>query len=360
MGDLFPPRRTKLRRYFRPPMFFATLVLASFLRLRALGHDSLWLDEAVSWSQSRYDLWHLIETTASDNYPPLHNLVLFAMIHAFGDSEVVLRLPSAIFGVANVAAIYWLGIILNDRPAGLLAALLLAVSAFHIWYSQEARMYALLALSATLFVATSVRYIQLPTPYNTIGSAAAGLALLYSHPYGALTWVCIAVAVLAIILVAPEGIHASGSQWLIVQGLGAAAFLPWAFILLQRAKLVADTGFWLPEPSWTFVVRELSSLISDTRLAVLLLVGSLAAILPQATKFKWANQSVINLVSRIGLLFVWLIKPFFLGLGASFLLLCSVGLTTQRTKAASRGALILIKSIFQRPPTNWANSIFFF
>jgi uncharacterized membrane protein len=122
--------------------------------------------------------------------------------------------------VANVAAIYWLGAILNNRPAGLLAALLLALSEFHIWYSQEARAYALLALSATLFAIASLRYLQRPTFTCAFWAALSGTFLLYSHAYGTLTWFSIAAAILAIILMAPAGSLATGSHWLLIQALG--------------------------------------------------------------------------------------------------------------------------------------------
>ena len=104
----------------------------AWLRFHNLGADSLWLDEAVSWQQSKDSLADLISRTAQDNYPPLHNLFLYASINLFGDGEWSLRLPSAIFGTANILAIYWLGSMTGGRIAGLLAAAFLALSGFHV------------------------------------------------------------------------------------------------------------------------------------------------------------------------------------------------------------------------------------
>ena len=125
------------------------VVIGALLRLHNLGTESLWADEAASSTQAKDSLADLIKRTARDNYPPLHNLALFAAIKLFGDSEWSLRLPSATFGVANIAALYWLGTMTVGRTAGLIGAVLLALSPFHLWYSQEARMYSLLALAAT-------------------------------------------------------------------------------------------------------------------------------------------------------------------------------------------------------------------
>jgi uncharacterized membrane protein len=77
-----------------------------------------------------------------------------------GSEEWVLRLPSALVGLLSIYLLYRLGSALFDRLTGLAAALLLAVSPFHVWYSQEARMYALvglLCLGAGLFAWRALR-----------------------------------------------------------------------------------------------------------------------------------------------------------------------------------------------------------
>jgi uncharacterized membrane protein len=72
----------------------------------------------------------------------------------WGRGEAFVRFPSAIVGAFSILLILLLGRNLLSRPAAWLAALLLAVSPTHVWYSQEARMYALLAMWA-LFSAYS-------------------------------------------------------------------------------------------------------------------------------------------------------------------------------------------------------------
>ena len=78
----------------------------------------------------------LIDRTARDNYPPLHNIFLFAVTHTFGDSEFWLRLPSVVFGTLTIPAVYWVGCKLYSRRAGLFAAAILSLAAFHVDYSQ--------------------------------------------------------------------------------------------------------------------------------------------------------------------------------------------------------------------------------
>jgi len=242
--------------------------------------------------------------------------------------------------VANVAAIYWLSVVLNNRLAGLLAAFLLTLSEFHIWYSQEGRTYALLALSATLFAAASVRYLQRPTLAYAFWAALTGIALLYSHAYGALTWFSISAAVLVIILLAPTGILATVSNWLLIQTLTVGAFLPWALIVLRRpfggwvafepvkGRWIPDpTLHWIPEPTWRFVLDQFGALASGPQPLVLLCVGVLAALTRENLESMTPNESVFELLCRTALLFVWLVNPPVLGLGVSLLLLFSLVLT---------------------------------
>jgi mannosyltransferase len=341
-------QRSRLNTIFFGVCLSSILLVAGYLRFRTLGQQSLWLDEAISWWESQRSLPELIKATASDNTPPLHNLILFVLTRAFGDGEVILRFPSAVFGVANVAAIYWLGVILNDRLAGLLAALLLTLSEFHIWYSQEARTYTLLALSATLFAATSVRYLQRPTLACAFWAALTGVAVLYSHAYGLLTWFSISAMVLVIILLARAGILATASNWLLIQALTAGAFLPWALIVLRRpfggwvalkplkGQWLSDPNLpWIPEPSWRFVLDQLAELASGSQLLVLLCVGVLVALTRENSE---ADKSVFELLCATALLYVLPVIPPVLGLVVSLFLLSSLVLASvlrQRRNTAS-------------------------
>ena len=171
------------RSTLRPAPWTATIhsvglvlvvLLAAGLRFHDLDRTSLWLDEAVSWQQASQPFLEMIAATARDNYPPLHNIILHVTIALFGDGETALRAPSALLGVANVYVLYLLGSALWDRTTGLIAALLLTVSGFHVWYSTEARMYALLAFTATLFVLTVVYATRRPNWLNSHWMCSGG------------------------------------------------------------------------------------------------------------------------------------------------------------------------------------------
>ncbi|OPY40382.1 MAG: Dolichyl-phosphate-mannose-protein mannosyltransferase [Methanoregulaceae archaeon PtaU1.Bin222] len=122
-------------------------VIAAVLRLYALDLSSLWLDEALTYrfSLSPFsDYWGLI-SAGGEVSPPLFFWLEHFMLY-LGHTETTLRLLPAVFGILTVPVIYFLGSESVDRNAGLLAAALLAFSPFHLFYSQEARMYSLVLL----------------------------------------------------------------------------------------------------------------------------------------------------------------------------------------------------------------------
>lgn len=137
-------------------MIVGILILSFLIRLINLN-QSLWLDEAINVVYaSRLDLWsYLTSYSLADFHPPGWFLVLWLWGHIFGFSEVSVRMPSVIFGVLTIYVTYLIGKKLFSLRTGLIAALFLALSPLHIYYSQEARMYSLAAFA----VASSVYFL---------------------------------------------------------------------------------------------------------------------------------------------------------------------------------------------------------
>jgi 4-amino-4-deoxy-L-arabinose transferase-like glycosyltransferase len=144
------------RRWF--PLFLI-LLLALSLRLVNLGGRSLWYDEAFAVLFSEKGLNAMLYGTltpvaggASDIHPLLYYSTLNIWMTAFGESAFAVRLWSVLLGVTTVAMMYLLAKELFGEKTALVSSLITAIAPFHIQYSQETRMYALLGL--LLMVAT--------------------------------------------------------------------------------------------------------------------------------------------------------------------------------------------------------------
>lgn len=119
------------------------ILLAGFaLRLYRLGANSLWYDETVSLLLARAELYELLRHTAGDVHPPLYYLLLHVWGRLAGWSEFSAAFFSLWFGTLLIALVYRVAReCTRVRLVALLAALLLALSPYNIWYSQEVRMY---------------------------------------------------------------------------------------------------------------------------------------------------------------------------------------------------------------------------
>ena len=129
--------------------------LAAAVRFSTLGLQSYRHDEAVTagrvlvagLSQSMHQVW------SGESTPPLYYFLAWLWMHPFGVHEAGLRSLSALFGTATVPVAYLIGRELIGRRAGLVTAAIVAVNPMLVWYSQDARAYALLVLlSAAAFL----------------------------------------------------------------------------------------------------------------------------------------------------------------------------------------------------------------
>jgi mannosyltransferase len=136
--------------------------LAAAIRFSTLGLQSYRHDEAVTAGrvllaglpQTMHEVW------SGESTPPLYYLLAWLWSHLFGVHEAGLRSLSAIFGTATVPIAYLVGRELIGRRAGLALAAIVAVEPMLVWYSQDARAYALLVLlssAALLFFLRSRR-----------------------------------------------------------------------------------------------------------------------------------------------------------------------------------------------------------
>ncbi|MEK7113121.1 MAG: glycosyltransferase family 39 protein [Patescibacteria group bacterium] len=137
-------------------MIWLILAASFILRLIAIN-QSLWLDEAIGAMAARdFSFFGILNNFPKfDNHPPLYYLLLKGETSLFGFSEISLRFPSIIFGVATVyftyiTARHFVG--KKEKFFPNFCALLLATSPLHIYYSQEARMYAMAAFLAVVAV----------------------------------------------------------------------------------------------------------------------------------------------------------------------------------------------------------------
>jgi len=154
-----PPRSLWSRLLPLWPLFVA---IAIGVTLRVIVTRSIWVDEAISVRQALLPYSEMIDTLRqNDVHPPLFATVLWAVVHLTGSTaEWVVRLPSLVAGTVFIPVIYAMATDLWDRRTGRIAAMVAAVAPIAVWYAQEARMYAIWMLLATLAAWAQLRILR--------------------------------------------------------------------------------------------------------------------------------------------------------------------------------------------------------
>jgi 4-amino-4-deoxy-L-arabinose transferase-like glycosyltransferase len=255
-------------------------LLGAVLRFATLGVQAYHHDEIVTASRIlRGGFGHAMDAVGfSESAPPLYYALAWVWTQVTGTGEFGLRSLSAVAGVATVPVAYLIGIELRGRRAGLMAAALVAVNPMLLWYSQEARAYALLVLLCAVSLLYCLRALRAGSRRDfVLWGIAAGLALA-THYF-------------AIFVVAAEAI------WLLrrrgrasARGLGVVALFGLALAPLAIHQMSYGHAEWIGnftlghrlwETAATFVSGETSDIIARPQrplLALLPLALGLAAL----------------------------------------------------------------------------------
>ena len=221
-----------MKRYTSHFLLLAILLLATALRFYCLDAQSFWNDEGNSARIAERPLDLILEGAAGDIHPPGYYLLLHYWRALFGQSEFALRSLSVVAGLVVVVFTYLLGHHLFGKATGLMAAFLAAISPFAIYYSQEARMYALLAALSVASTYSLIRLLQKPDSFRKtwflayVLTSAAGLYTHYAFPF---------------ILLVNNSIF--GLWWLIV---ARRTRHRWRWLLLWAGAQVAIIALYLP------------------------------------------------------------------------------------------------------------------
>lgn len=122
---------------------------AIVLRFIFITGRSIWHDEGFTMAMVQFDPWEIIQRTMRDVHPPIYYLSLHYWIKLFGTSELASRGFSAILGVGLLPFFYGIVKRLFDIKVARIAVFFGSFGPFLIRYSQEARMWMLLAFLVT-------------------------------------------------------------------------------------------------------------------------------------------------------------------------------------------------------------------
>jgi mannosyltransferase len=221
------------------------LLSALALRLYRLEAQDIWGDEAFSIFLSQQPL-NVVIAGASDTHPPFYPFLLFLWLKLVGTHAFATRALSALIGTLVVPLMFVLAKrVTAPRRVAWFAVLFATISPLLVYYSQETRMYelvAILALASTYFAArfVQVRRVQWDGAY-VLATALA----IYTH-YSAF-FVVAAQNLFALVMLRRQ--RQALWRWLALQILLVLAYVPW--ILVQSAFLRGKASARFDEWGWS-------------------------------------------------------------------------------------------------------------
>lgn len=160
----------------------ALTLVGGGLRFSTLGLQSYWYNEAATVVLVKMGLGDMLaHVPKMEGNPPLYYVIAWLWAKPFGTGEVGLRAASACIGTATIPAAYAVAARLATRRAGVVVAALTACSPLLVWFSQEARPYALLALLAALSFLYFLRALDERRPRDLTLWAAISVLALATH-----------------------------------------------------------------------------------------------------------------------------------------------------------------------------------
>ena len=201
----------------------AALTAIGFAIRTALLGQTLFGDELSTWwvviHHTGLDgVWDTVHTDAEIT-PPLYFLLAKVMTQ-IAETREMLRLPSLIAGTATIPLVYWLGLKTFGRRAALFAAAVATLSPFLIFYSTEARAYAVMMACLLVSTIALLRAVEGGDRKSWLVYAGFSAAAMYSH-----YTVVFALAGQALWALWS---HPQARRGVVLANVGAAiAYLPW-------------------------------------------------------------------------------------------------------------------------------------
>ncbi|MCX7919430.1 MAG: glycosyltransferase family 39 protein [bacterium] len=169
------------------------LLLGAGLRLYHLGYEDLWVDEiytiqtaSLPWSASSLSNLH-----PRDFLHFVFDFVIMRFWLKLGTDPGTVRLLSALAGIATIGLLFVIGRKLFNDTIGLLSALFLALSSYHIYYSQEACAYALQVFLILAMVYYFIRGFEENKVYLWIIFTILTVLGIAVREFTMLTWVAL-------------------------------------------------------------------------------------------------------------------------------------------------------------------------
>jgi len=238
------------RKNFKLYILFLIISTGIFLRIYNLGRQSIWLDEARAFFRANKSVHELWSNQIKESNPPLYDILLHYFLRFINKKdEFHIRFFSAIMGILLIPLSFIAGRSLFGQRVGLFSSLLVAISPYHIYYSQDTKMYTFLSfLSLASFF---IYYLALERDkvMYWCSYALITILLIYCHNYGFLLFLTQIIIFVIFYKKYPENL----AKFLLINQIIFIFSIPRINCISQQILL--DYNPWIRSPSARDVVN---------------------------------------------------------------------------------------------------------
>ena len=254
---------------FRPKITFDMVALGLItllciaLRVYQIGSASLWTDEIFSrYYADIFGLHYLLtDGLSSEPTPPTYYLLLRGWMALWGDSEAALRSLSAVASTLCIPVTYFLGRELLGRSQAVVGSLLFALCPLSLYFAQEARVYTLLMLAATIVLWAAAVFQRNPRSVSAaVFYALFATLCLYLHATGVLFVASCAASVWLFLLMQGVGGRQGLLKWTALNAFVLLLGIPY-FLHMMAASHGGGLD-WMPKMSIRTLVYTTSVVVS--------------------------------------------------------------------------------------------------
>ncbi len=233
------------------------ILIGFMLRLYKITFSSIWHDEGYTMWLLKYDIAGIIERTARDVHPPGYYLYSKPWVEIFGSSEFSIRFLSLLFSVGIIYFVYKIMKEIWNEKVAFWASMFVALSPFMVHFSQEARMYGVVAFFTTASTYYFVKFIKTRKKDWLFIYVPLMIAAMYTQYYAFFVivshWVIMAIYTRDLfkfkwikLFKEKEGIF--NWQWWLANIIMLIAYLAWFPVAYSQVTRVSDS-YWI-RPEW--------------------------------------------------------------------------------------------------------------
>jgi uncharacterized membrane protein len=235
------------------------VVIGIMLRMYNLEYQSPWGDELYTMINTTTDksFYDIFQNLKIDVHPPLYYYIVHIFNFIFGNTLFSARIVSVILGVFGFYGIYLLGKELFNKKAATIAVSLLAVNYFHIYHSQEARMYCMMFFTTAMSFLFLIKFIKKPTLKSALLHSIFACLMIYTQFFALFTLLAQYLILLYFLIKPIQITQKKFFVYSLISGVVTAIlYIPSWIIFFSASK---RDSFWIPIPEkdvYTVMFKE--------------------------------------------------------------------------------------------------------